>query len=243
MERLNTREVYALKVRIRFAKKGALVYIGHLDVMRYFQKLFRRAEIPVKYSEGFSPHQILSFSHPLPLGMESEGEYADVELTDKILTQDALERLKAESVPEIEILSFKELPDKSENAMASVKAARYYVEFKNGAPFDDISLAIDNLLKKKEIVITKTTKKSEKQEDIRPLIYELRPLGKAKVTMLISSGSSDNLKPEVVISELCRNEGLEIDKTDLYMKRIDQYTRDKKNNLISLDEIGNCIND
>lgn len=236
-------EVYALKVRIRFAKKGALVYIGHLDVMRYFQKLFRRASIPVKYSEGFSPHQILSFSHPLPLGMESDGEYADVELTESVPSNDALKRLIAESVPEIEIMSFKALPEKCENAMASVKAARYLIEFKDGSLFEDISLAVDNFLKKKEIIITKVTKKSEKEENIRPLIYELRPLGKAKLTLLVSSGSTDNLKPEVVINALCENEGIEIDKTDLYMKRIDQYTKDNKNNLISLDEIGTVIDD
>ena len=81
---------YVMKVRLRFSKTGALVYIGHLDVMRYFQKLFRRADIPVKYSEGFSPHQILSFTPPLPLGMESFGEYADVELIDAISSEDAL---------------------------------------------------------------------------------------------------------------------------------------------------------
>ena len=82
--RLSITGVSAMKVRIRFSKTGALVYIGHLDVMRYFQKLFRRSGIPVAYTEGFSPHQILSFSHPLPLGMESAGEYADVELTCRI---------------------------------------------------------------------------------------------------------------------------------------------------------------
>ena len=105
-----------MKVRIRFAKTGALVYIGHLDVMRYFQKLFRRADIPVRYSEGFSPHQILSFSDPLPLGMESEGEYADVELTESIPTDEALRRMWDKSVPQIKIMSFKELDDGCENA-------------------------------------------------------------------------------------------------------------------------------
>ena len=117
-----------MKIRIKFAKTGALVYIGHLDVMRYFQKLFRRAGIPIAYSEGFSPHQILSFSHPLPLGMESEGEYADIEITEPIKSEEAIKLLKAESIPEIEILSFNELPEKSENAMASVKAAKYLVK-------------------------------------------------------------------------------------------------------------------
>ena len=55
-----------MKVRIKFSKYGALRFIGHLDVMRYFQKAIRRAEIDIAYSEGFSPHQIMSFASPYP---------------------------------------------------------------------------------------------------------------------------------------------------------------------------------
>ena len=72
-------EVSALKVRIKFTKTGSLKFIGHLDVMRYFQKAFRRAEVDVAYSKGFSPHQLLSFAAPLGIGLTSEGEYLDAE--------------------------------------------------------------------------------------------------------------------------------------------------------------------
>ena len=57
-----TKEVSALKVRVKFAKQGAMKFIGHLDIMRYFQKAIRRADIDVAYSEGFSPHMIMSFA-------------------------------------------------------------------------------------------------------------------------------------------------------------------------------------
>ena len=57
-----------LKVRIKFAKHGVMKFIGHLDVMRYFQKALRRAEIEVKFSEGMSPHMIMSFAAPLGVG-------------------------------------------------------------------------------------------------------------------------------------------------------------------------------
>ena len=73
-----------MKVRIRFAKYGALKFIGHLDVMRYFQKAIRRADLPIAYSEGFSPHQIMSFAAPLSVGHTSEGEYLDIEVTSQI---------------------------------------------------------------------------------------------------------------------------------------------------------------
>ena len=70
-----------MKVRIKFEKRGNLRFIGHLDLMRYFQKANRRAGLPIAYSEGFSPHQIMSFAAPLSMGVESTAEYADFKLT------------------------------------------------------------------------------------------------------------------------------------------------------------------
>ena len=67
-----------MKIRIKFAKYGVMKFIGHLDVMRFFQKAIRRADIDIRYSEGFSPHPVMSFAAPLGVGMESIGEYFDI---------------------------------------------------------------------------------------------------------------------------------------------------------------------
>ena len=228
-----------MKVRIRFSKTGALVYISHLDIMRYFQKLFRRSDIPVRYSEGFSPHQILSFSNPLPLGMESEGEYADVELTGSVSTVEALKRLRAESVSQIAVMSFKRLDDHAENAMAAVRYARYTVSAPISA--DDIKSGIEKMLAEENVSVLKKTKKNETMINIRPLIYELFwDQGSGIINMLISSGSTDNIKPELVMSALGRFAGREFDKKDLIIKRIDQYTA-IDGRIISLDEVGEDI--
>ena len=64
-----------MKIRVKFSKHGAMKFIGHLDIMRYFQKAIRRAEIPIVFTEGFSPHMVMSFASPLGVGIESEGEY------------------------------------------------------------------------------------------------------------------------------------------------------------------------
>ena len=58
-----------MKVRVKFAKYGCMKFIGHLDVMRFFQKAIRRAGIDVAYSTGYSPHQIMSFASPLGLSL------------------------------------------------------------------------------------------------------------------------------------------------------------------------------
>ena len=73
-----------MKVRIKFRKYGILKYIGHLDVMRFFQKAMRRADIPIAFTGGYSPHMIMSFAQPLGLGVTSEGEYLDIELAGDI---------------------------------------------------------------------------------------------------------------------------------------------------------------
>ena len=62
-----------MKARIKFKKYGALRFIGHLDVMRFFQKAIRRAHIPIAYTGGYSPHMIMSFANPLGIGITSEG--------------------------------------------------------------------------------------------------------------------------------------------------------------------------
>ena len=73
-----------MRVRIKFTKTGCLKFIGHLDVMRFFQKAIRRAELPVSLSEGFSPHMLMSFAAPLGVGKTSSGEYFDLDLKEEI---------------------------------------------------------------------------------------------------------------------------------------------------------------
>ena len=230
-----------MKVRIKFTKTGPLKFIAHLDVMRYFQKLLRRADIPVSYSEGFSPHQILSFSHPLPLGMESMGEYADIELTEKITSKDALCALKRESVPNIEILSFKELPEGSENAMASLFASKYSIKFNERAAGESLSQIADKILSAEDITVFKKTKTSEKYENIRPFIYELTADEEANtLTVILSSGSVNNIKPSLLIDAIALFTQNELSKEEYSVTRLEQYTR-LNGELISLDDVGKII--
>ena len=95
-----------LKVRIKFRKYGVMKFIGHLDVMRFFQKVMRRADIPIAFTSGYSPHMIMSFAQPLGLGVTSDAEYLDIELTRPISSEDAVSQMNAVMVEGIEIVSF-----------------------------------------------------------------------------------------------------------------------------------------
>ena len=95
-----------MRIRIKFRKYGVMRFIGHLDIMRYFQKAMRRANIDIAYSEGFSPHQIMSFAAPLGVGITSDGEYLDIEAKSTKSTQESIAALNAVMVDGIEITQY-----------------------------------------------------------------------------------------------------------------------------------------
>ena len=122
-----------MKARIKFKKYGALRFIGHLDVMRFFQKAIRRAHIPIAYTGGYSPHMIMSFANPLGIGITSEGEYFDIELKESISSAEAVSRLNAVMVEGIEVLSFRQIAEeKKMTGMAIVAAADYLLDLVPG---------------------------------------------------------------------------------------------------------------
>ena len=82
------------KVHFSFSKKGLMRYISHLDLMRLFTRAMRRAELPLKMSEGFSPHPKLSLKRALKLGLESEYEEASIVLKFPVEPGDFKNRLQ-----------------------------------------------------------------------------------------------------------------------------------------------------
>ena len=186
----NIKEEFALKVRVKFAKEGAMKFIGHLDIMRYFQKAIKRAGIDVAYSEGFSPHMIMSFAAPLGVGVTSTAEYFDMEINTPISGKEAVKRLNEVMVEGMEVKSFRKIPDgKANAAMALVAAADYYVEFREGMePETDWKNKIGDFIGQSEILIVKKTKKNEKEVDIRPYIYDMY-LEENRIFLKLAAGS------------------------------------------------------
>lgn len=154
-----------MKIRIKFCKDGVMKFIGHLDIMRYFQKAMRRAEIDICYSEGFSPHQIMSFAAPLGVGITSEGEYLDIEVASTRSSEASIQALNDTMVEGVRITGYVKLPDNAKTAMSLVAAADYELFFKDGyeapAGMDEYREAIDHFYyETAEILITKQTKKA-----------------------------------------------------------------------------------
>lgn len=221
-----------MKIRVRFSKQGQMKFIGHLDMVRYFQKVMRRGEIDVAYSEGFSPHQKMSFAAPLSVGVLSKGEYFDMEVNSTLSTKEAIERINEQNVEGVKVLSYKLLPDNAKNAMAVMSAADYFV-YTDIFTDDDIT----GFINQDSINVIKKTKKSEKEVDIKPLIYSIKKENNG-IFIKLAQGSAQNLKPELVVTAL-ENFTQKSDTSYIY-ERLDMYcTEDGK--LISLDDIGSDI--
>ncbi|MBD5536977.1 MAG: DUF2344 domain-containing protein [Lachnospiraceae bacterium] len=213
-----------MKIRIKFRKYGNLKYIGHLDVQRFFQKAVRRARIDVAYTTGFSPHQIMSFAAPLGVGLESNGEYMDMELNSFTDCQDIVTRLNQASVEGIEILSAVVLPKEAGNAMASVAAAGYTVRFREGRePEFDWQNRIASFYGRESIPVTKETKKGTAEIDLKQGIFSMDLRGDA-LYMLLDASSAGNIKPQMVIEAFLSDNQDTLKENALLITREETYT-------------------
>lgn len=195
-----------MRLRIKFSKTGSMRYISHLDIMRFFQKALRRAEADVSMSEGFSPHMLMSFALPLSLGMESIGEYFDVEMNSVDSTKKLMEDLNRQMCEGCEILSVKSIPqDKVHKCMTQVAAADYtvFVSEADGSSWNcepgRIRESLAGFLAQPEIRILKKTKKGEKEADIRPQIYSMEFDGSC-FSMRVGAGSVNHVRCDLVMS-------------------------------------------
>ena len=200
-----------MKTRMRFTKTGSVKFIGHLDCMRFFQKAIRRAKLDVAYSQGYSPHQLMSFASPLGVGITSDGEYLDVEFHS----------LPDLSIPELINYLNQFMTDEIfvKNSRALLKAADYVLVEKEPEVFpEDWQNKWLAFVQQPEIMVTKKTKKSEKEIDIKPflLAWDFARKGFEKKTgedygeihcqygedglyLQLTSCSETNIKPELVM--------------------------------------------
>lgn len=220
-------------------------FIGHLDVMRYFQKAIRRAGIDIAYSEGISPHMIMSFAQPLGVGLTSDAEYMDIEVRTPIASREAIDRLNRVGVEGITVTEWKQIPqDKASKAMTLVAAADYQLRFRKGyAPKLDWQSNISHFQAQKSIPALKKTKKGEKEIDIRPLIYDMH-VNAGTVYLQLSAGSEANLKPELVMDTYLATLGITPEPFSYEIHRAELYAdigREGKRKLVPLGALGHDV--
>ncbi|MCD7765967.1 MAG: TIGR03936 family radical SAM-associated protein [Lachnospiraceae bacterium] len=231
-----------MKVRIRFSKQGSMKFIGHLDVMRYFQKLIRRSGIDAAYTEGIHPHMIMSFASPLGIGLTSDAEYMDIELNSSIPSMDAIRLLNEAGTDEMKVTGFVRIPDgKANKAMTLVAAADYELRFREGyAPDMDWEGGLADFFNRKEIPVLKKTKHAEKEVNIRPMIYDWA-VSSGVLFLKLAAGSEENLKPALVMDAYLQQRGFQPKPFSYLINRCEIYADTGSGNekkFVSLYDLG-----
>lgn len=242
---MNQQRKGSMKIRIKFRKYGEMKFIGHLDMMRYFQKAMRRAGIDICYSEGFSPHMIMSFASPLGVGLTSDGEYLDIEVGETFSSKESMERLNQVMAQGVEVVSFRRIPDgKASNAMALLAAADYEIRFREGMePKTGWEKAFDDFCAQSRIPVIKKTKKGERELDIRPLLYRAERRDNC-IYLQLAAGSADNLKPELVMEAFGVYAEMTLPEYALLIHRLELYTdlgTEGARKLVALEELGEVL--
>jgi radical SAM family uncharacterized protein/radical SAM-linked protein len=206
-------------VRLKYARDQRLRYCSHLDIMRAFQRAFRRAGLPISYSEGFHPHMRTSFGPPLPLGYISEAEYLDLQL-DSPLEKNHLVSLNESLPPGLQIVLSKIVFGRNESLVQLINSVTYSVALdpvNNGLP----SL-IDKLLAEKQITIIRRKHEEIKELSLGHLLYELN-LNDDTLNMELGVNADGYIRPsEILIFGLGFSEN---DAISLLYKRTGQYLK------------------
>ena len=160
-----------MKMWVVFSVRDRLKYIGHLDLMRAMQRALRRACLPVRYSQGFNPHILLSFAAPLPVGTEGLREVMEVPVSESIEPDNFMEQLNLALPPLIRCQAARLVEDTQTAPMALLAAAQFEI-----TPLDNAEAmlaAVPALMAKEQYLTSRKGKKGITQVDIRPLIHNL----------------------------------------------------------------------
>ncbi len=195
------------KARIRFRKSGALRLLSHHDLMRTFERLLRRCELPFHYSQGFHPKPRLIFALSLPLGVIGCEEVVELEL-DEILSPDEIHaRLSRQAPPGLEILSVRRIPIRV-NAQVCRLAYALPVPVER---LPDLSRRIAEVLAAQTCWIDRRRPQSgqaERRIDVRPFLVDLLihppcgPSESAKLEMVLRLTSTGTARPDEVLGLL-----------------------------------------
>jgi radical SAM-linked protein len=210
-----------MRIRITFAKQGALRYTGHLDLHKIWERATRRANLPLAYSQGFHPQPKIQLAAALPLGFSSRCELVDMWVDDDNLDLTVLPTRFGEAVPTgIKILSVKKVEEKSPALQTQVVAAEYEVTL-----FDEVDLA--GLTQRLTTVMETTSlprQRRGKPYDLRPLIETMRLLepdseGHSRLWMQLAAREGATGRPEEVLDVLeIRYEGTRVERCRFLFK-------------------------
>lgn len=208
-------------VRLGYTKGDAVRFISHLDLLRELERTIRRAELPILYTEGYSPRPKISAGPPLALGWTSDSEWIDVELAGE-WSNDALahllDSLNRHVTPGVAFTVAAAMPHKVESLAVQIERSVYVAHFPN-PPFDTrlgaLTQSAAGFMAAPSSVITRERKRRRRDIDIRPLVHELAVVGGDEIILELTTANGLSVKPTEVLQV-----ALELDKSQVPLIRI-----------------------
>lgn len=219
---------FVMRIRLKFRKTGPVKFVGHLDTMRLFQRAVKVANVPVAYSQGFSPHSLVYFALPLGVGVQSTGDYMEIVTAQDIDPQIVKDNLNAVLVEGIRIEDAFKVGDKSDSLMSLVKAADYEVRL---AKTEGVTLAlIEKKLEAESLVVMKKGKAGIRPLDLKPMLLQCSVTEEEEsilICMHVLAGSSSNLNPDLFVKALLEGEvteyEMQVTRKEMYAAEGDTY--------------------
>lgn len=212
------------RVRLCYSQGDEVKFISHLDFLRTMTRTFRRAELPVKYSEGFNPHMVMTIGLPLSVGTTSVCDCLDVELTED-MNPDEIKRRINKCAPRGIVVNEVKKSDVLK-PLYLIDSALYETTFTTDIPID-----IQRYIDEPEIIIEKKSKRKIKEVNIKDFIRSISVTEsdgtKHRLMLHINAGNFSNLKPELVIHSMeaffgCSAADINIERKEIYF---DDMTR------------------
>ncbi len=194
------------RYRLTFRKEFPVKYVAHLDMVKTWTRAFRRAGLPLAYSEGFNPQARIQVAASLPVGTMGAAELMDIYLTEPLDAADILRRVRHTLPYGFRLLAVKPIPLDAPSLQAALVQADYTVTVETELPQTELAVRVEQLLQAEQVVRRRVRRGKEETFDLRPLLHSLsvqgREDGHVVLAMRLAAGSHGNLRPEAVLDAL-----------------------------------------
>lgn len=194
------------RLRLRYGRGEAAQYISHLDIVRAWERVFRRAGVPLDYTKGFTPHPRLAVASPLPVGFTSSGELMDIWVR-KWMPPDAAWMVVRQQLPQgFELYAVDEVPASLGSLQSKVCAARYVCGARHPAGCEGARRAAAAFLSRESCVYEYTRAEETRTVDLRPFVLDLSieecDDGMCRGCLHVKHGQEGSIRPDYVLSAL-----------------------------------------
>lgn len=226
----------AKKYRAQIRKGAEIAFLSHLDYMNVFMSALLRSKLPAAYSEGFNPHLKVSFATALGVGVTSDCEYVDFELTENLRTPEVMEKLNRQLPRGAEILRVKKIAGKVPALMSVIDFSRYEVSVPFAGELEAAEEAAEKFNAAPEIFFTRITPKHTRELEIKRYVAERVEVSKAggdlKIIFGVKITQEGTVKPSEILIVLRENFDLSIEPSAAKINRTALLSRGK--NLLDL---------